>query len=121
MFSEHKKKQVGLVAPRFVDLSGKLLEAGGIIFNDAKGWSYGRGDIGRDQHSLAAFTSVRKVDYGSAACVMVPTALFLSLDLYDRYFLPAYYEDTDMAFQVCHCKFQFNIGIENTFDLCIIK
>ena len=35
---------VGLVAPRFVDRAGKLLEAGGLIFNDGKGWSYGRGD-----------------------------------------------------------------------------
>jgi hypothetical protein len=49
---------------------------------------------------LAAFSSVRESDYGSAACVLVPRALFLALDLYDRYFLPAYYEDTDMAFQV---------------------
>mmetsp|Transcript_8391 Transcript_8391/g.10906 ORF Transcript_8391/g.10906 Transcript_8391/m.10906 type:complete len:638 (+) Transcript_8391:132-2045(+) len=31
---------------------------------------------------------------------MLPTALFITLDLYDRYFLPAYYEDTDMAFQI---------------------
>jgi GT2 family glycosyltransferase len=29
--------QVGLVAPRFQDASGKLLESGGLIFNDAKG------------------------------------------------------------------------------------
>lgn len=79
-----------------------MLEAGGIIFDDAKGWSYGRGDVARDQHSLAPFSSVRLTDYGSAACVMVSRHLFLALDLYDRFFLPAYYEDTDMAFQVGH-------------------
>lgn len=28
---------VGLVAPRFQDEAGKLLESGGLIFNDAKG------------------------------------------------------------------------------------
>ena len=79
---------------------GKLLEAGGLIFDDGKGWSYGRGDTARAMHSLAPFASVRETDYGSAACVMVPRALFVGLGLYDRYFLPAYYEDTDMAFQV---------------------
>lgn len=63
-------------------------------------WSYGRGETARDQHSLAPYSSVRESDYGSAACVLLPRALFLALDLYDRYFLPAYYEDTDMAFQI---------------------
>jgi len=66
----------------------------------APSWSYGRGETARDQHSLAPYSSVRESDYGSAACVLLPRALFLALDLYDRYFLPAYYEDTDMAFQI---------------------
>jgi len=46
-----------------------------------QGWSYGRGDAARHEHSLAAFGSVRDTDYGSAACVMVPRALFVALDL----------------------------------------
>ena len=69
--------------------NGKLLEAGGLIFSDAKGWSYGRGDTARELHSLAPYASVRETDYGSAACIMVPRALFVRLGLYDRFFLPA--------------------------------
>ena len=43
---------------------------------------------------------VRETDYVSAACALVPRALFLRHGMFDLHFSPGYYEDTDLAFTV---------------------
>lgn len=44
------------------------------------------------------FQYVRQVDYCSAACLLVPAAVFAAVGGFDERYAPAYYEDTDLCF-----------------------
>lgn len=93
-FSQHRN--VGLVGAKLVYPDGRLQEAGGIVFSDASGWNYGRFADPRDP----AFNYVREVDYCSGAAIAISRQLFETRGGFDTRYAPAYYEDTDLAFQV---------------------
>lgn len=86
----------GLVGARLLYPDGRLQECGGIVFNDASGWNYGR----NDQPERPEYKHLREADYCSGACFMIETALFRALGGFDERYRPAYYEDTDLAFRV---------------------
>lgn len=86
----------GLVGAKLVYPDGRLQEAGGIIFNDASGWNYGRGD----DPDRPEYNFVREADYCSGACIAVRRRVFDELGRFDERYRPAYYEDTDLAFKV---------------------
>ncbi|MFL1406147.1 glycosyltransferase [Marinobacter sp. M1N3S26] len=86
----------GMVGPKLLFEDGVLQEAGGIVWNDASGWNYGRGQS-PDQPE---FNYVRETDYISGACVLFEKQIWDELGGFDARFKPAYYEDTDLAFQI---------------------
>ena len=90
------RPEAGIVGARLLFPDGRQQEAGGIIWNDASGWNYGRGD----DPGKPAYNYVREVDYVSGAALMVPADLFASLDGFDPCYAPAYCEDSDLAFRV---------------------
>jgi O-antigen biosynthesis protein len=65
-------EDAGIVGARLVYPDGRLQEAGGIIFNDASGWNYGRGD----DAALPQYNFVSEADYVSGACLAIGKAGF---------------------------------------------
>lgn len=89
-------KDAGAAGSMLIYPNGKLQEAGGVIFNDASGWNYGReGDPNDSKYSYC-----REVDYCSGAALMIRKSLFEQIGKFDTRYSPAYYEDTDLCFSV---------------------
>jgi GT2 family glycosyltransferase len=86
----------GAVGAKLLNPDGSLQEAGGIIWQDASGWNFGR----LDDPSKPAYNYVREVDYCSAAALMVERLVFANLGGFDRIYAPAYFEDVDLCFRL---------------------
>ena len=87
---------IGAIGSKLVYPDGRLQEAGGMIFQDASGWNFGR----FDDPSKAEFNKACEVDYCSGAALLVRREAFERLGGFDRRYTPAYYEDTDLCFGI---------------------
>jgi GT2 family glycosyltransferase/glycosyltransferase involved in cell wall biosynthesis len=86
----------GIAGSRLVYPDGRLQEAGCLVFADGSCWNVGR----FEQRELPAYRYRRSVDYVSGASLMIRRRTFDEVGGFDTRYAPAYYEDTDLAFNV---------------------
>ncbi len=97
-----KNAKIAIAGPKLVYPDGRLQEAGGIIWNDASAWNFGKyDDAGKPDYNY-----LKEVDYISGACLVIRKPVWEKVNGFDEHFAPAYYEDTDLAMRVHQAGFK---------------
>lgn len=86
----------GAAVPQLLNLDGTLQEAGSLVGFDGSTWALGNGEDPQDLQ----YRFRRYVDYGSAACLVMPRSLFVEVGGFHPAYVPAYCEDVDLCLTI---------------------
>lgn len=86
---------VAIAGSMLVGSDGRVAEVGSQIFRNREIWNLGRWA----ERGSVLFNFTREVDYCSAAAILVDGEFLRSINGFDERFVPAYFEDTDLAMQ----------------------
>lgn len=86
----------GAVGSKLVYPNGVLQEAGGYITSDAHFGNFGK----QKSYFDLRLNYTREVDYTSGASLLIRKSVWEKLNGFDESFLPAYFEDTDLAMRI---------------------
>jgi len=89
-------EKVGMVGSKLIYPDGLLQEAGGIVWSNGECLNYGRGS----NSDFPEYNYVKEVDYISGTSIIIRKFLWDKIGGFDKRFIPAYYEDTDFAFEL---------------------
>jgi O-antigen biosynthesis protein len=92
----HEFPGTGLAGSKLIYPDSRLQEAGGIIWQNGSAWNFGR----FKDPLQPIYNYAREVDYCSGASIMIPKLLFDELEGFDKHYLPAYGEDSDLALKI---------------------
>jgi len=95
-------ESTGAVGPKLLSPGGKLQDCGGIVWRDGNAWNHGRNHY----PSEPKFNYVRDVDYCSGSCLLIKKIFFDKIGGFDSRFSPAYWEDTDLCFEIRKLGYQ---------------
>ncbi len=90
--------QIGIVGPKLIYGDGTLQQAGCIAWNRLRLSTrhYGAGDDPR----RSEYNYLKEVDYIMGACLLIRRNLFMEIGGFSEEYVPAYYEDADLALTV---------------------
>lgn len=88
--------EAGMAGARLLYPDGYQQEAGGIVWQDGSAWNYGH----RDDPTKPEYNYLREADYISGAAIMLPLAVWNRMGGFDEHYIPAYCEDSDLAFRL---------------------
>lgn len=86
----------GLVGSKLLNEDGTLQEAGGIVWSSCAPWNVGNGQ----NPNKPEFNYIREADYLSGAALCIRKDVWEEVEGFSEYLVPAYFEDTDIAFKV---------------------
>ena len=90
-----RDSKIGIAGAKLLYPNLQVQELGSQIFRDGSGWNLGKyADHFSPEHSFT-----REVDYVSAAAILVRADLLAKTNGFDELYIPAYYEDADLAMQ----------------------
>ena len=89
-------EKIGMVGSKLIFPNGILQEAGGIVWNNGECSNFGRGN----NFDMPEYNYVKEVDYISGASILIRKSVWEKIGGFDKRYSPAYYEDTDFAFEI---------------------
>ena len=88
--------EAGIVGSKLIYPTGRLQEAGGIVWSNGDAANYGRNQDPNEPR----YNYLREADYISGASILLRQDLWNEMGGFDERYAPAYYEDTDLSIRL---------------------